>query len=68
MAFIEPPIFRYYYPVADKNGNAVSRYRMVNRPEFKRLTGIDPIINNDLVGSDSHKAAQPELYRALGIA
>ena len=51
MAFIEPPIFRYYYPVADKNGNAVSRYRMVNRPEFKRLTGIDPI-DNDVVGSE----------------
>ena len=67
MAFIEPPIFRYYYPVADKNGNAVRRYRMVNRPEFKRLTGIDPI-DNDLVGSDRYKAAQPDVYRVLGIA
>lgn len=67
MAFIEPPIFRYYYSVADENGNAVSRHRMVNRPEFKRLTGIDPL-NNGSVGSPAYKAAQPDLYRALGIA
>jgi hypothetical protein len=67
MTHIDPPIFRYYYPVADKNGNAVSRYRMVNRQEFERLTGIDPL-NNSSVGSPAYKAAQPDLYRALGIA
>ena len=67
MPFIEPAIFRYYYPVADENGNAVSRYRMVNRQEFKKLTGIDPL-HNSAVGSPAYKAAQPDLYRALGIA
>ena len=61
------PIFRYYYSVADKNGFPVSRYRNVDRQEFKRLTGIDPL-NNNLVGTPAHRAAQPELYRALSIA
>ena len=64
---MELPIFRYYYSVADKNGFPVSRYRNVNRQEFKRLTGIDPL-NNTLVGTPAHRAAQPELYRALSIA
>lgn len=62
------PIFRYYFPVADRYGRPVSSYRMVTGHEFLKLTGIYPIERYRIENDERLKRAQPELYRALRTA
>ena len=62
------PIFRYYFPVADRYGRPISSYRMVTGDEFLKLTEIYPIERDRIENDERLKRAQPELCRALCIA
>ena len=62
------PIFRYYFPVADRHGRPVSAYRMVTGDEFLKLTGINPVKRDRFKDERHFMSVQPELYRALSIA
>ena len=62
------PIFRYYFPVADRYGRPVSAYRMVTGDEFLEMTEIYPIERDRIETDERLKRAQPELCRALRIA
>lgn len=59
------PIFRYYFPVADRHGRPVSAYRMVTGDEFLKLTGINPVKRDRFDNDAQFMRVQPELYRAL---
>lgn len=57
------PIFRYYFPVADKYGSPISCYRMVTGYEFLKITGFHPFDRK--LTKEQLMKSQPELYRAL---
>ena len=62
------PVFRYYFPVADRFGRPISAYRMVTGYEFLKLTGLDPTKRDRFYNDEHFRRVQPELDRALSIA